>query len=126
MVVVEHGDTKMVEASLGDRGRVVAGDATGLPAQALAGRLHQCRASTTCTAVLSWAVELSESSGSSSALRQHCVCTATVPMLYLCRQLCHTLLQLFYAGQHRFAGLPQRAHQPGVVERAHIAAFAVP
>ena len=72
----------MVEASLGDRGRVAAGNVTGLPAQAPAGRLHQCIASTTCTAVLSWAVELSESSGSSSAFKQHCVWIATVPMLY--------------------------------------------
>ena len=114
----------MVEASLGDRGKTVAGDATGLPA-ALAGRLPQCTASTTCTAVLSWAHEPSESSGSSSAFKQHCVWIATVPMLYLCRQLRHALFQLFYAGQHRFARLPKRAHQSGVVQRADIAAFAI-
>ena len=95
----------MVEASLGDRGRVAAGNATGLPAQAPAGRLHQCIASTPCTAVLSWAVELSESSGSSSALKQHCVWIATVPMSFVL--LSEPRLERLDSRQQRARALPQ-------------------
>ena len=95
----------MVDVSLGERDKVVAGEPTGLPAQVLLGRLHQCIASTTCTAVLSCAVVLSESSGSSSDFKQHCVWIAIVPMSFVL--LSESCLQRLDSRQQRARALPQ-------------------
>ena len=69
---------KMVDASLGDLDKFVAGELTGGPARP---RPCQGRGATSCTAALSSAPSPSSSSYSSSVFdKQHCVWIAIVPI----------------------------------------------
>ena len=110
------------------------GGLTGRPARPP--RPCQGRGATSCTAVLSSSAPSPPSSSCSSSsafVGQHWVWIANVHMFFLffffthwSGELRHALFQNFDAGEHRFAGLPQRADEARIVERSNLAPFAIP